>query len=671
MKYTFKKIISFIRKLYIPLYLYFIITVVFVNFFVSFFEQYSKVDFQKITQIIEENKASINNTVNEEIVTGYIEELSDIQKNIDLNKKKGNLKEIDILEEQKNLKQKEIINRMGENFREIRDENLPFKNRLEKIKNNLKEKLKKDKLDQINDNQGYNLRVNIDNKNIDITKSSIFINKKIKEMFFKVEENLKIKYFDYKFIHFRRIIFVFIIFWLWPVYKYNFGFSPYTRKCEERIINLSFALFSFIWVYGLYGFIFRTLFVYRLTRSIFNSITGIYFVSFLLFSSLASYINLAFSEKYIKNKIAFSVFSKNNLYSLKNGKSFYITSRISLFIILFSILPIVLLLYIPMNFHFGVIKSVFLESSFDIGLFFYLLFPLFIMILLGIYFLIPQIFSIFWFKRSIQGPINRLIERMNMVSRGDFTSKASVLSNDEIGKLRGHFNEMVEGLQEREKIRDTFGKFVSLEIAEKLISQGSELLEGEEIETTVMFTDIRNFTPFSENLTPKELVDFLNLYFSYICAPIVENKGVINKFIGDSVMAVFSPVFGVENHADAALKAAIGIRKALKKFNSESKYTEIIHGIGIHTGILVSGKIGTKDRMEYTVIGDTVNIASRIESQTKIYKDDILISEFMFNKLNKKLFSDLTFHAYEPVIMKGKSNEMILYGIKEGINGKG
>ena len=669
-----KNFFSKIKKLYIPIFFYFVISIVFVNFIVGFFEQYSKVDFEKVTEFVEKNKDGINEQINDEVVSTTIDHIKNFEKRIKESKRLKNHEEVKRLELELEEEKNEVIEKFGQKFKELMDNTLEFTERLEIINRKILEKKEKreNEFAQKKGEEIGNIKINIAEKQIDISKHFSGFRKHIKDIFDTTEIKIKRKYPIYnKLLSAKKYFIFFILFWMWPVYRYNFTKTPYSIKIEKRIMNLSYFTFWLIWVYGFYDFIIKILFLYMLKGTLWSGLTATYFVSFLMFSALASYFNLAMTEKYIKNKIALSVFKNNSLYLLKDGISFQITSRLTMFIISFSLLPCLILVYIPLYFNAGVIKNSISKANIDISTFFYIAFPFSMMIVVLLLFLLPQVLSIFWFRRSIQGPINRLIERMGMVSKGDFVSKASVLSNDEIGKLRGHFNEMVEGLQEREKIRDTFGKFVSLEIAEKLISQGSELLEGEEIETTVMFTDIRDFTPFSETMSPKELVDFLNSYFSYMCAPIIENKGVINKFIGDSIMAVFSPVFGVKDHAAAAMKAALGIREALTRFNKESKYSQISHGIGIHTGILISGKIGTADRMEYTVIGDTVNIASRVESQTKIYKDDILISESLYNKLNKSDFKNLNFHAYEPVLMKGKSKEMILYGIKEGGKWKG
>ena len=167
----------------------------------------------------------------------------------------------------------------------------------------------------------------------------------------------------------------------------------------------------------------------------------------------------------------------------------------------------------------------------------------------------------------------------------------------------------------------------------------------------------------SETMTARQVVDFLNAYFSFITKPIMENHGVINKFMGDAVMAVFSPVFGVTNHQEAALKAALGMRKALAEFNASGKFpVETRFGIGIQTGALVAGNVGTLARLEYTVIGDTVNVASRLESATKDVGVDILVGEDVYRRA-KDFLGQEAFRPVGEVSLKGKAAKLTLYAV--------
>lgn len=371
---------------------------------------------------------------------------------------------------------------------------------------------------------------------------------------------------------------------------------------------------------------------------------------------------MGFTHEYIKKYIAAPFFEKYNPYGIRQGISISLSMRF--FIIVFSIgmAPTAIGLYLPLSFNTGILNGI--TSITNMLDNFEILIPILIASFFAMYFFAMQIASMFSFRKNIIVPVNKLIERMKLVARGDLKCKTSVLYMDEIGQLKGHFNSMLDGLAEREKIKDTFGRFMSVEIAEKLLSEKKVNLMGEEIEATILFSDIRDFTPLSEKLSAAELVDFLNLYFSHVVKPIHANGGVVNKFIGDAVMAVFAPIFGNAGHEEAAVRAALEMKRALDEFNALEKYPAVKAGIGIHRGRLVAGNIGTEERMEYTFIGDNVNIASRIETETKNFQTDILMSEDVVNKINKDNFKGFDFVKLGPVVMKGKSVPLSLYGMK-------
>ena len=190
---------------------------------------------------------------------------------------------------------------------------------------------------------------------------------------------------------------------------------------------------------------------------------------------------------------------------------------------------------------------------------------------------------------------------------------------------------MVLGLRQREVIRETFGRYVTQQIAEEILS-GRVELGGERREATVLFADIRGFTRMSENLSPEEVIAFLNDYLGHMVTCVLDNGGVLDKFIGDAVMALFGvPVSrGPQEEARAALRCALEMSQRLEEINvarlAEGK-TPIDIGIGVHSGELIAGNIGAPQRMEYTVVGDTVNVCSRIEGLTKRLGKRILLSD--------------------------------------------
>lgn len=226
-------------------------------------------------------------------------------------------------------------------------------------------------------------------------------------------------------------------------------------------------------------------------------------------------------------------------------------------------------------------------------------------------------------------PIKDLVSGMESVSEGDFQRKVEVTTSDEIGFLATSFNQMTDGLREREFIRDTFKRYVTREIADKLLSQKDDvILTGEKRMVTVLFADIKGFTPMAENTPPVELVNTLNDFFSVMIDVIFKYEGILDKFIGDAIMAFWNAPLEQNQPALKAVTAALHMQKGLMGLNKRrvdrGKFP-ISMGIGINTGEAVAGVIGSEKKMEYTIIGDTVNVAQRLESVTE--PGQVLVSE--------------------------------------------
>jgi adenylate cyclase len=219
---------------------------------------------------------------------------------------------------------------------------------------------------------------------------------------------------------------------------------------------------------------------------------------------------------------------------------------------------------------------------------------------------------------------------MLKVRQGRLEATLPVTSNDELGDLAAGFNAMILGLRQEEIIRKLFSLYVTPEVAAHAITHGAQL-GGELAEATVLFADIRGFTTMTERLGPEAVIALLNRYFEAMSTVIATHGGLVNKFGGDSLLAVFgSPVNAAEDHAARAVLSARGILTALKTFNADQlarNEPELRIGIGVATGPVVAGNVGSMDRLEYTVIGDTVNLASRLEELTKTLKISILLAE--------------------------------------------
>ncbi len=345
-----------------------------------------------------------------------------------------------------------------------------------------------------------------------------------------------------------------------------------------------------------------------------------------------------------QKKLIEALYSREELSGLRPGFAIPLYVKVASLIIGFAVVPFILIYILFLN---RVPWDVFAE---DLGM----------MLFLSGVLLLSGLSSIY---NGIQVPLAGLIAKMKRVAGGEFV-KTRIYFSDEVAYLKQGFNDMVDGLKEREELQDTFGKYLSIEIARELIKNKKVNLGGEDMEAAVMFCDIRNFTPLSEKLSASELVDFLNAYFHYITPPITANKGVINKFMGDAVMAIYTPLLGSDDYAADAVRAAMGMRKALAKFNASGKAPGIVEfGIGIHAGKLVGGNVGTAFRLEYTFIGDTVNIASRLESKTKDFNTDILVSGPALEKARASLGAELKFESLGSAALKGKAAPVEIYKV--------
>jgi adenylate cyclase len=243
--------------------------------------------------------------------------------------------------------------------------------------------------------------------------------------------------------------------------------------------------------------------------------------------------------------------------------------------------------------------------------------------------LVLSVAAALYVGRTIVRPLRALEGSMHHVEAGELETVADVASNDEIGHLAEAFNRMVAGLRREARVRDLFGQYVSPEVARMAIEHESGL-DGQVVECTVLFADIRRFTGLAEVLPPARLIGTLNRYFERMLAVVEMEGGIVNKFGGDSLLAVFgSPLNPSDNHAERGVRAALRMRQALAEFNQEQVATEMPElrvGFGIATGELVAGNIGSARKVEYTVIGDPVNLAARLQELTTELGADVLMS---------------------------------------------
>jgi len=265
------------------------------------------------------------------------------------------------------------------------------------------------------------------------------------------------------------------------------------------------------------------------------------------------------------------------------------------------------------------------------------------------------------YATQLAGGIEGIAQAARALKDGRYERAPVIGTRDELQLLAESYNEMVEGLEERDRIRETFGRYVTRQVADHLMAS-EQSLGGELVPVTVLFSDIRAFTTISERMPPRELLDFLNEYFTGMVEIVLDHRGVVDKFIGDAIMAVFGTPGPESDDPLHAVLAAIEMRERLAAINESFEargLPEIRTGIGLHYGQVVAGNMGHSERMEYTVIGDTVNVASRLEGLTKEYGADILIS----GELHALVKHAIEAEPIDEVRVKGRSKPITVHRV--------
>lgn len=271
----------------------------------------------------------------------------------------------------------------------------------------------------------------------------------------------------------------------------------------------------------------------------------------------------------------------------------------------------------------------------------------------------------FWigylYAHTLTAPIRVLVEATRNISKGNFKTIIQPKSHDEIGELSLAFNDMAKGLEERDRVKATFSKFHQKEVAEKILS-GDLKLGGERKVGTVFFSDVRGFTSLSESLEPEQVVELLNEYMTRMVSVIQLYGGVVDKYVGDAIMALWGVPVACQQDSLLAVQACLAMRQELSDLNALrlSRQQPVLKiGMGLNRGPLIAGNIGSVERMEYTVIGDTVNLASRIEAMTKEYGTDLLISESVYQEVKDHFLLE---HS-DAKRVKGKSQVIEVYQV--------
>ncbi len=263
--------------------------------------------------------------------------------------------------------------------------------------------------------------------------------------------------------------------------------------------------------------------------------------------------------------------------------------------------------------------------------------------------------------RDVTESAETLQAAMLHVQQGQLDTHLHVSTSDEFASLYEGFNRMAHGLRERARLHDAFGRYLAPALAEQVMQHGVQL-GGQTVEATVLFADIRGFTTIAEALTPQAVVGLLNEYFAAVEPAIQAHGGWINKFGGDSLLAVFGTPVPHADHARRAVLAALDMRRAMWYFNQHRQahgLPPVEIGMGLHTGPLVAGNVGSPARMEYTVIGDIVNVASRIDGLNKDWHTDILLSAETYHAAG----GDFPARAMPPVALKGKTQTIAVFAL--------
>ncbi|MFG1929028.1 adenylate/guanylate cyclase domain-containing protein [Mycobacterium sp. NPDC048908] len=261
----------------------------------------------------------------------------------------------------------------------------------------------------------------------------------------------------------------------------------------------------------------------------------------------------------------------------------------------------------------------------------------------------------FGFAPSLR-PVRDLAEGTERVAAGDYSRRLPVVQDDDLGALTASFNRMQAGLVDRQRLQAAFGAYVDPALAARILEQGDDVFTGERREVTVMFVDVRDFTPFAEANTAEDTVARLNALFEIVVPAVVDAGGHVNKFLGDGALAVFGAPNVLVTHADAAITAAVQIHRLVNsQFNGELRV-----GIGINTGVVIAGTIGAAGHLEFSLIGDTTNVAARVEQLTKTTGDAILLTEQCMDAVASRPAGliDRGVHA-----LKGKAAAVHVFGL--------
>jgi adenylate cyclase len=258
-------------------------------------------------------------------------------------------------------------------------------------------------------------------------------------------------------------------------------------------------------------------------------------------------------------------------------------------------------------------------------------------------------------------PVLRLVNGTRAIADGDLNVTLPVPSGDEIGLLTDCFNQMARSLREKETITRAFSRYVARQVVDEILKDPERLvLKEERRDVTVLFCQIRNFVPLAEQLPPEEIVELLNDFYGLMIDATFEHEGTLNEFFGDGVMAFFGAPIRDEEHPLHAIRTALAMKAGvleLRERRAREGKLPIGLGIGLDAGEVIAGTVGTEDRMKYAVVGDTVNLAARLES--KAQADQILITRSTYERVKDRVDAR-SLGLYK---MKGKQQDVEVFEV--------
>jgi class 3 adenylate cyclase/HAMP domain-containing protein len=292
---------------------------------------------------------------------------------------------------------------------------------------------------------------------------------------------------------------------------------------------------------------------------------------------------------------------------------------------------------------------------------------------------------LFFFSYLMTQPLRMVVSVMRQImSTSDLSRRVEILYKDETGELGHSLNLMTEELEKaykqikgyalkavvaqhrEQKIRSIFQKYVPTAVIDEFFANPESMLVGQDRVLAVLFSDIRGFTTLSEGLPPNEVVESLNAYFGRMVKIIMERRGIVDKYIGDAIMATFGAPVRYGDEAQQSVISGFDMLDALKIFNAsqlKKGRPQFRIGIGINYGLVTVGNIGSEQKMDYTVIGDMVNLASRLEGLTKVYHEEMIVSE----SLVKDLAGKIPCRSIDKVVVKGKTSGVMIFAPRRNL----